>query len=108
MADLKERNEQPIAMKVRLRATNNVDQPVSANYTRVSVAGGVAYLDFAFIEPALLAGIAQAAQNGGAAVKNLEGKLTSRVALPLDGVIQLHQQLQQVLMSLSRRKGDKQ
>jgi hypothetical protein len=64
------------------------------------VAQGIAYLDFGFIEPALLAAVAKTAKDGQAAPKGLDGHLVTRVALPLDNLVQLHQQIQQLLVGL--------
>jgi hypothetical protein len=89
-----------IALNVRLKPSESSAHPLAANYTNVGVAQGVAYLDFGFIEPALLATIAKTAKDGNAAPKGLEGHVVTRVAMPIDNLVQLHQQLQQVLMSL--------
>ena len=43
------------AVSVRLHPVEQSDQPIMANCSTVSVAQGIAYLDFGFIEPALLA-----------------------------------------------------
>lgn len=70
------------------------------NYTNVGVARGIAYLDFGFIEPALLAAIEKVAKDDQAAPKGVDGHLVTRVALPVDNLAQLHQQIQQLLMGL--------
>ena len=79
---------------------NQSDQPVSANHIAVSVAQGIAYLDFGFIEPAALATLARTAQEGKAMPERVEGKLAVRVAMGLDVLQRLDQQLQQVLQGL--------
>lgn len=70
------------------------------NYTNAGVAKGIAYLDFGFIEPALLAAIAKTAKDGQAAPKGLEGHLVTRVAMDVSALVRLQQQIQQVLVSL--------
>jgi hypothetical protein len=66
------------------------------------VAQGIAYLDFGFIEPTLMATVFCSAQNGGHVPKNLEGTLAARVAMPLEVALPLRQQLQQVLAGFRR------
>ena len=61
---------------------------------------GIAYVDFGFIEPALLAAIDKTAKDGQAGPKGLEGALVTRVAMGVDVLARLHQQIQQVLVSL--------
>lgn len=102
-----DQKETRIALNVRLKPSESSAHPLAANYTNVGVSQGVAYLDFGFIEPALLAAIAQTAKDGQAAPKGLEGHLVTRVAMPLDNLAQLHQQLQQVLMSMRAAKQPK-
>ena len=64
------------------------------------MAQGIAYVDFGFIEPAMLAAIAKTAKDGQAMPKGLEGHLVTRVALGIDVLARLHQQIQQVLISM--------
>jgi hypothetical protein len=45
--------EKAIALNVQLASGTAADQPVMANYTAVSVAQGIAHVDFGFIDPAL-------------------------------------------------------
>ena len=99
-----QQTENPIALNIRLVPRDHADQPVMANYSAVNVAQGVAYLDFGFIEPALLAAVARAAQENKPLPKEVQGRLASRVALPLDGLVRLHQQLQQMLVGLQRQR----
>ncbi len=89
-----------IPLNVRLKPSESSAHPCLVNYTNVGVAQGIAYLDFGFIEPALLAAVAQTAKEGQAAPKSLDGHLVTRVALPVDNLAQLHQQIQQLLMGL--------
>lgn len=97
-----------VALQVKLKPVNQSDQPLSVNYSAVGVAQGIAYLDFGFIEPALMATVVRSVQNGGNVPKNLEGKLAARVAMPLEGILRLHQQLQQVLVGLRGKREVKQ
>jgi hypothetical protein len=97
MSDAK---DQIIALNVRLKPSESSAHPRATNYTNVGVAQGIAYLDFGFIEPALLAAIAKTTKDGQAAPKGLEGALVTRVAMSVDVLARLHQQVQQVLVGL--------
>lgn len=94
-----EAKDKVLAFHVRLKPNDSASHPRTANYTSVRVAQGIAYLDFGFIEPALLGAIAKPARDGQTA-KAIEGQLVSRVAMGTDVLAWLHQQLQQVLLSL--------
>ncbi len=96
-----------ITLNVRLKANGQDTQPVLANYSTLGIAQNIAYIDFGFIEPAVLAAVAKSAQRNGAVPKNLEGQLATRVALPMDAVLRLHQQLTQVLTGLHKGRSSK-
>lgn len=89
-----------IALNVRLKPSESSAHPRATNYTNVGVAQGIAYVDFGFIEPALLGAIAKTAKDGQAAPKGLEGHLVTRVAMSVEVLARLHQQIQQVLVGL--------
>mgnify|MGYP001198429048 CR=1 FL=1 len=97
MSDAKDKT---IALNVRLKPSESSAHPRATNYTNVGVAQGIAYVDFGFIEPTLLAAIAKTAKDGQAAPKGLEGTLVTRVAMSVDVLARLHQQIQQVLVSM--------
>ena len=63
-------------------------------------AQGIAYLDFGFIEPTLLAAIAKTAKDGQVSPKGLAGTLVTHVAMGVDVLARLQQQIQHVLVSL--------
>lgn len=97
---MSESKDQTIAFNVRLKPSESSAHPRATNYTNVGMAQGIAYLDFGFIEPALLATIAKTAKDDQAAPKGLEGALVTRVAMSVDVLARLHQQIQQVLVRL--------
>ncbi|TKB95329.1 MAG: hypothetical protein E8D41_00800 [Nitrospira sp.] len=99
--------DQTIALTVRLKPSESSAHPCATNYANVGVAQGVAYLDFGFIEPALLAAIAKTAKDGQAAPKGLEGHLVTRVAMSVDVLARLHQQIQHVLVGLRESRQGK-
>jgi hypothetical protein len=97
---MSETKDQTLALNVRLKPSESSAHPRATNYTNVGVAQGMVYLDFGFIEPALLAAIAKTAKDGQAPPKGLEGHLVTRVAMGVDVLARLHQQIQQVLVGL--------
>ena len=97
---MSESRNQTLAFNVRLKPSEPSAHPRATNYTNVGVAQGIAYLDFGFIEPTLLAAIAKTAKDGQAAPKGLEGAFVTRVAMGLDVLARLHQQIQQVSVSM--------
>jgi len=92
--------DKTIALNVRLKPSEPSAHPRATNYTNVGVAQGIAYLDFGFIEPGLLLAIAKTAKDGQAAPKGLDGTLVTRVAMGVDVLARLHQQIQHVLVGL--------
>jgi hypothetical protein len=105
---MSEAKDKTIAMNVRLKPSESSAHPRATNYTNVGVAQGIAYLDFGFIEPTLIASIAKTTKDGQAAPKGLEGALVSRVAMGVDVLARLHQQIQQVLVSMRDARQAKQ
>jgi hypothetical protein len=105
MSDAK---DQTIALNVRLKPSESSAHPRATNYTNVGVAQGIAYVDFGFIEPTLLAAIAKTAKDGQSAPKGLEGSLVTRVAMGVDVLARLQQQIQQVLVTMRDAQQTKQ
>jgi hypothetical protein len=97
---MSEVKDKTIALNVRLKPSDSSAHPRATNYTSVGVVQGIAYVDFGFIEPTLLAAIAKTAKDGQVAPKGLEGTLVTRVAMGVDVLARLHQQIQQVLVNL--------
>ena len=97
---MSEAKDKTIALNVRLKPSDSSAHPRATNYTSVGVVQGIAYVDFGFIEPTLLAAIAKTAKDGQVAPKGLEGTLVTRVAMGVDVLARLHQQIQQVLVNL--------
>jgi len=97
---MSEAKDKTVALNVRLKPSESSVHPRATNYTNVGVAQGIAYLDFGFIEPALLGAIVKTAKDGQAAPKAIDGQLVTRVAMGVDVLARLHQQIQQVLVGL--------
>lgn len=107
MPDKSESSNKTVALNVRLVPREQSDQPVLANYSAVSLAQGLAYVEFGFIEPALLGAVGRAVRDGKTMPKGVQGKLASRVALPLDALVRLEQQLRQVIIGLQGGRAPK-
>ena len=103
-------SEKAITLNVQLAPGNATEHPMMANYTAVSVAQGIAHVDFGFIEPALFGALRQAIRQNKPIPKGVRGTRTARIALPLDALVRLQHQLQQTLIGLRRqaapRKGE--
>ena len=97
---MSESKDQTMVLNVRLKPSEPSAHPRATNYTNVGVAQGIAYVDFGFTEPSILVAIAKTAKNGQAAPKGLDGTLVTRVAMGVDVLARLHQQIQQVLVSM--------
>jgi hypothetical protein len=104
---MSETKDKTIALNVRLKPSESSAHPRATNYTNVAFAQGIAYVDFGFIEPALLGAIAKTAKEGQAAPKAIEGQLVTRVAMGVDVLARLHQQIQQVLVGVREARQPK-
>ena len=98
--DTKSEQAKPAGLGLKLVPVDESDQPVFSNLTSVSVAPGMAFIDFGFIEPNLLSALPRMARLGGKMPERINGKLAVRVALGFDSLTALHQQLSQVLKGL--------
>lgn len=96
-----------IGMGVRLSPVEYSDRPVVANYSAINLSPGIAFVDFGFFEPGMLAALPRVAQAGGKMPETLEGKLVVRVAMGFDALAGLHQQLGRVLAGLSAESAKK-
>jgi hypothetical protein len=68
------------------------------------MAQGVAHLEFGFVEPALLRAITLETQQEKPIPKGIEGLLITRVALPLETLVRLQQQVSQVFEQLKAQR----
>lgn len=89
------------SMGIRLAPVDDSDQPVVTNYCSINVAPGMAFIDFGFLEPGMLAALPRVARQGGKLPEAITGKLAVRVAMGYDALASLHQQLGQVLGGLN-------
>lgn len=89
-----------IELNLNLAPAGASDQPVLANFSRLSLAPGLAYIDFGFIEPGLVAALAQSLRSGAKPPAAINGRLAVRVAMGIDTLSQLEQQLGAALRDL--------
>ena len=94
------RRPKRIDLGINLVPAQQSDQPVLANFSLVNVAPGMAFIDFGFIEPRLLAALPNLALAGGKMPERIDGRLAVRVAIGFDAVQSLHQQLGRILIGL--------
>jgi len=92
--------EKANGVNVRLHPVEQSDQPIASNFATVTVAQGIAYVDFGFIEPTMLAKVMVDSQNGKTLPEQVEGKLVARVSLGLDVMARLQGQMQQVFLNI--------
>lgn len=97
---MSEPKEATTVLNVRLAPSDSSAHPRVTNYSNVALAQGTAYLDFGFIEPAVLASVAKTAKEGQAPPKRVDGHLVTRVTMDVIALTRLHQQIQQVLVGL--------
>jgi hypothetical protein len=94
------RRPKRIDLGINLVPAQQSDQPVLANFSLVNVAPGMAFIDFGFIEPRLLAALPNMALAGGKMPERIDGRLAVRVAIGFDAMQSLHQQLGRILTGL--------
>jgi hypothetical protein len=94
----------PKQLRLRLMPSNHSDVPIVSNTTIVLPGQGFVYVDFGFIDPALLPALGQMARQGSKLPDQIDGRLAARVALSFDVVQQLHQQLGGVLQHLRQNQ----
>ena len=82
-----------VGLNLTLAPSEGSEQPVLANVSRVSLAPGLAYIDFGFIEPGVVAALTRAARSGEKMPAAINGRLAVRVAMGLDTLSQLQAQL---------------
>src|ERR1019366_297204 len=57
MDEQNEKQEKTTGLNIRLAPVGNSDQPMLANFTRLNGAPGMVFVDFGFLEPAVIAGL---------------------------------------------------
>ena len=90
-----------VTLGVRLTPIDDSDQPVFANYTSVHATPGTGFIDFAFLEPSVLASLPRVEK----VPETINGRLVVRVALAPDALQNLARQLNQILQPPPKREG---
>ena len=90
-----------IGLGVRLAPSGDSDRPVFSNFTNVNVAPGTVFIDFGFLEPGVLSALPQMVREGSKLPEAINGRLSVRVAMGLDAMANLHQQLTRVIAGLN-------
>ena len=90
-----------VGLNVRLNASADSDRPVFSNFTNVNVAPGTVFIDFGFLEPGVLSALPQLVKDGAKLPDSINGRLSVRVAMGLDAMANLYQQLTGVVRSLN-------
>ena len=93
-------NERASALNISLKPSEPSAHPRAANFTNVGIAQGIAYVDFGFLEPTVLGAMARTVKEGQAGPKAIDGQLVVRMAMGVDVLVRLHQQIQHVLNGL--------
>lgn len=90
-------DSQPLTVPVRLQSIEHSEQPIFSNFTAVQGASGVVFVDFAFLEPQMVAALSRIGQPGVKIPEAIPGKLACRVAITLEAAANLSSQLTQLL-----------
>lgn len=107
MAEQKSRREtkrKTIGPNIRLVPFRNSDQPTVSNVTQVSRAPTFVYIDFGFLESAVLDSLSHFGRSCGKIPEALAGKLVVRIALGIDTITILHKQLGEIVGGFSARQ----
>jgi hypothetical protein len=92
------------SLRINLVAANDSDQPVLSNYAVVRVTPGLVYLDFGFIDPGVLPALNAAVGKGQKPPEQINARLAVRVALGVDTLAQLQQQIGSVLQGIQSQR----
>jgi hypothetical protein len=93
------------SMGIRLVPSGTSDQPVVANYTSINASPGMVFIDFGFLEPAMLSALPRVAKQGGKLPESLNGRLAVRVAMGPDALRGLKQQIDRLVAGESDGTG---
>jgi len=96
-----------VGLGIRLVPVGNSDQPVLSNYTTLNVAPGMVFIDFGFLEPAMLSAIPRVARQGGKLPESVNGKLAVRVVMGYDALQGLKQQIDRLAQAAAGARAQK-
>ena len=99
--------QKSVGLGIRLVPVGNSDQPILANYTTLNVAPGMVFIDFGFLEPAMLSALPRVARQGGKLPESINGKLAVRVAMGFDALQGLKQQIDRLAQAAAGARAQK-
>ncbi|EXI63730.1 MAG: hypothetical protein AW08_03905 [Candidatus Accumulibacter adjunctus] len=97
VADAAPTAAQSVTVAVRMQPVEHSQQPVFSNFTTVQAGSGVVFIDFGFFEPQTLAYLSRLGQPGVKVPEAIDGTLACRMALSIETVANLANQLNQLL-----------
>lgn len=89
-----------VQVSVRLRAIDHSDRAIVANVSTVQPGSGMVFIDFGFIEQHAIAALGKHALDGDKTPEILDARLECRIAMSVESLAQLAQQLNQTLAGL--------
>jgi len=87
---------QTLQIGVRMQQGEHTGQPIYSNFTAVQTGQGVIILDFGFLDPQTVKALNTMVQSGQHVSEPITAKLSCRMAISIDAVNQLSQQLNQL------------
>ena len=96
---------QSVSVAVRLQPVEHSQQPIFSNFATVQAGTGIVFIDFGFLEPQTMAHLARLGQPGVSVPEANGGTLACRMALSLDTVANLANQLNQLLRNAAAAQG---
>ena len=94
------RKAPPANPKIRLVPVDGSDKPVMSNYATFEATPGIVYIDFGFIEPAVIGALQRATHAGAPLPEQINGRMAVRVAVGVDVLQNIYQQMGHVLNTL--------
>lgn len=91
-------------LRINLVPADQSDKPVLSNYAVVRVTPGLVYLDFGFIDPGVLPALNAAVGKGQKPPEQINARLAVRVALGIDTLALLQQQISGVVQGLQEQR----
>ena len=92
----------PQGVNLQLLPADGNDRPAFANVTIVQPTAGVALIDFGFLDPGAFESLRQMARSGKKVPERINGRLTARVALSYDVLVNLQRQIAGALQAVSK------
>lgn len=87
---------QTLQVSVRMQQGEHTGQPIYSNFTAVQTSQGVVILDFGFLDPQAINALNKMVKSGEHVTNPITAKLSCRMAISIDAINQLSQQLNQL------------